>query len=60
MILPHYRVELEPVDDSEQSHQDMRMFFDGYTTEVVYPRGDLIEEKGFEKRSLSEESERPK
>ena len=25
----------------------MRMFFDGYTTEVVYPRGDLIEEKGF-------------
>ena len=49
VILPHYRVELEPVDDSEQSHRDMRMFFDGYTTEVVYPRGDLIEEKGIRK-----------
>ena len=49
VILPHYRVELEPVDDSEQSHRDMRMFFDGYTTEVVYPRAELIEEKGIRK-----------
>ena len=27
----------------------MRMFFDGYTTEVVYPRAELIEEKGIRK-----------
>ena len=56
VILPHYRVELEPVDDSEQSHRDIRMFFDGYTTEIVYPRAELIEEKGIHKASPSEES----
>jgi len=47
--LPHYRVEIEPVDDSEKGHQDMRMFFDGYTTEVVYPNGDSIKKKGVRK-----------
>jgi hypothetical protein len=47
--LPHYRVELEPVDDSEKGHQDMRMFFDGYTTEVAYPDANLIKKKGIRK-----------
>ena len=46
VTLPHYRVELEPVDDSEKGHQDMRMFFDGYTTEVVYPDVASIKQKG--------------
>jgi len=49
VILPHYRVELEPVDDSEQGHRDIQMFFDGYTTEVVYPLADSIKEKGIRK-----------
>ena len=49
VTLPHYRVELEPVDDSEKGHQDMRMFFDGYTTEVVYPDGASIKQKGIRK-----------
>ena len=54
--LPHYRVELEATDDSEEGHLQLRKFFDDYTSEVRIVNTKLIDEKGLKKATQDKSS----
>ena len=58
--LPHYRVELEASDDSEEGHQQLRKFFDDYTSEVRIVNTKLIDEKGLKKATQDKSSSNSK
>ena len=47
--LPHYRLAIEPVDDTEDGNQHHNKFFDDYTSEVKIVSDQLINTDGLKK-----------
>jgi len=58
--LPHYRLALDSVDDTEEANQYSKRFFDDYTSEVRIVSKDLIDKDGLKKGMRNKRSSNSK
>ncbi len=49
VLLPHYRMVLDSVDDTEEANQLLKIFFDDYTSEVRIISDDVKKREGLKK-----------
>ena len=58
--LPHYRLELDTIDESEEANQYLKRFFDDYTSEVRIVSKGLIDRNGLQKAMRNKQSSNSK